>query len=164
MYLLFLISLLCCFIGCTSTPTEFGNLTPTTIVVINGDKPVEGVLVMLYSKTSHSLRGCSAVTDISGVAKISTTIRTKIALGAAPGDYVVVLSKNAALPNELIPTENEQTFSEKIRVDLQVKREVFLEKNRIIPKILGDSATSPIELTVTEKNSTKLTIDVAKYF
>jgi hydrogenase maturation factor len=119
---------------------------------------------MLHSKTSHSLRGCSAVTDTFGVAKISTTVRTKIAPGAVQGDYVVVLSKSAELPNELIPTEEEQTFSQKIRADLQVKREVFLEKNRIIPKILEDSATSPIELTVTEKNSTKLTIDIAKYF
>jgi hypothetical protein len=164
MYFLFLVLLLCCFVGCTSTPTEFADLKPVTITVTNGGKPVDGVLVLLNSKTSHSLYSCSAVTNISGIANICTTVRTKIAKGAAPGDYTVVLNKNPTLPDELLPTEEEQTFSEKKRADLQVKRKIFLEKNRIIPKMLEDSSTSPIELTVTEKNGTKLDIDLSKYF
>ena len=48
-------------------------------------------------------------------------------------------------------------------MDKQKKREDFVEKNRVIPKVLESYRTSPIELSVDEKTGAQLTVDLKKY-
>jgi hypothetical protein len=151
--------------GCSGTeiPTELKGLCSVTITVIDGDQPIEGVHVSLANKGSHGAWGCAATTDSKGVAVIQTTRSSHSGKGAPPGTYTVALSKMITLPPDLESTEEDQNLSPQAATAKQAKQEAFYEKNRVIPKILEDSNTSPIELTVAEKDATILTIDIAQY-
>jgi len=159
---LYLLSLLL-LIGCRQQPSELQNLKPVTITVVNDGSPVDGVLVSLTNKDPQGAQSNSAVTDSNGTAVVATTIRTQIAKGAAPGTYIVSFDKTPELPSELIPTEAESELPENVQMDKQRKREDFVEKNRVIPKVLESYRTSPIELSVDKKIGAQLTVDLAKY-
>jgi hypothetical protein len=164
LFLLFLLFLLFSN-GCiTSTPPELQNLCPVTITVTDKGVPVDGVLVSLFSKQPQSLRGCKDTTNAEGVAKIRTTIRSFTRNGVEAGTYTVVLYREMLLPENLQPSaaEQEASLSNEIK-ELKKKRVNFMKQNRVIPEILESSETSPIELTVEEKKSTELTIDISKY-
>jgi hypothetical protein len=152
-------------IGCNNVPVpdELKNLYPVTITVTDGNQTIEGVVVSLSAKTSGGAWANRGVTNAQGVAVIQTSRASYTGKGAPAGDYKVTLIKTVNLPPELEPQEEDQRLSPQAVAAKQAKQEEFYEKNRVIPKILGDSNTSPIELNVTEKNNTVLTIDVAQY-
>ncbi|MDR2346831.1 MAG: Ig-like domain-containing protein [Planctomycetaceae bacterium] len=157
-------TVLFCF-GCNRVPVpdELKNLYPVTITVTDGNQAIEGVAVSLSAKTSGGAWASRGVTNTQGVAVIQTSRASYTGKGAPAGDYKVILIKTVKLPPELEPQEEDQNLSPRATVEKQAKQEAFYAKNRVIPKILGDSNTSPIELTVTEKDTTILTIDIAQY-
>jgi hypothetical protein len=144
-------------------PDELKNLYPVTITVTDNNQPIEGVAVFLSAKTSGGAWASRGITNAQGVAVIQTSRASYTGKGVPAGDYKVTLIKTVVLPPELEPQEEDQNLSPQAATAKQAKQEVFYEKNRIIPKILEDSNTSPIELTVTEKDATILTIDIAQY-
>ena len=152
-------------IGCSSKPSELRNLSPVTITVLKDGQPLSDVEVRLLPRQDIGIWACSGRTDGSGVASVTTTLRTHFAPGARAATYAVILNKQPELPPELAPTAAEisASLSEQESEVLNAKRTAFVEKNRIIPKTLESEATTPIELVVTENNSVTLTIDVAKY-
>ncbi|MDR0338356.1 MAG: Ig-like domain-containing protein [Planctomycetaceae bacterium] len=152
-------------VGCNDVPVpdELKNLCPVTITVTDGDQAMEGVSVSLSAKTSGGAWASRGVTDAKGVAVIQTTRASYSGKGTPIGDYKVTLIKTVELPPELEPKEEDQNLTPQDAIAKQAKQEAFYEKNRIIPKILADSKTSPIELTVAGKNATILTIDIAQY-
>ncbi|MDR0608794.1 MAG: hypothetical protein LBG58_01665 [Planctomycetaceae bacterium] len=149
--------------GGVPVPNELKNLYPVTITVTNGDQAMEEVAVSLSAKTSGGAWASRGVTNAQGVAVIQTSRASYTGKGVPAGEYKVALIKTVALPPELEPQETDQNLPPQAVAAKQAKQEAFYEKNRVIPKILGDSNTSPIELTVAEKNTTTLTIDIAQY-
>jgi hypothetical protein len=158
-----IILLFCVGCGGAPVPDELKNLCPVTITVTDGNQAMEGVTVLLSAKTSGGAWASRGVTNAQGVAVIQTSRASYTGKGALAGDYKVALIKTIELPPELEPQEEDQNLSPQVVAAKEKKRNDFLEKNQIIPKILADSNTSPIELTVTEKNNTTLTIDIAQY-
>lgn len=146
------------FTGCLRNfPPELQNLAPVDIRVVRGDEPVDGVLIVLYDKTPQGVLSCNGVTNQQGVATIKTSVPSASALGAKPGTYAVVLSKNPVLPPDLAADDGDSDPA------LDAKRLEFVEKNRIIPNVLEDPETSPVSLTVESKAVATLTVDIAEY-
>jgi hypothetical protein len=161
--LIFLLLICVLFYGCgVSKPPGLGTLYPVTITVTDKGQPLEGVLVSLANQELQTPRGCCALTNANGVAKIVTSIGTYTGDGAAAGSYRVVLSKSVPLPPELQVISGEMYLPEKEQNAHTVQRDAFLEKNRIIPKQFESKDSSPIALTVDGKNSATLTIDISK--
>jgi hypothetical protein len=150
------------FAGCSQLPLELRNLHPVTITVTNNNVPIESVTVSLVNKQPQTLRGCSGLTNVSGVAKIATSVGSHSAWGVASGEYRVVLTQNISLPEDLQPVNDEESMPEKERREREMKRNAFLEKNNVIPESLRSRSQSPIELAVNNA-STELTIDIANY-
>ncbi|MDR2438656.1 MAG: hypothetical protein LBE12_04695 [Planctomycetaceae bacterium] len=161
----FLIFLPFVIVGCNfSTPAELRNLNPVTITIMQGDQPVENVHVLLVNKKpQNSLYSCGGVTDIKGHTKIQTTLREYVRDGVPAGNYSAILRQKIVFPDDLKSLEEEISLPESERKKRQDKRIAFEEQNRVIPKILESSATSPVELIVEEKKGTELTIDISKY-
>jgi hypothetical protein len=159
---LLLLSLLFPVIGCSKVPTGLGTLYPVTITVTNKGTPLEGVLVSLVDKEPQTPRGCSALTNSAGVAKITTNLGSYTGNGVVAGNYRVALFKIVTLPQELQGGDEELTLPENKRKEREKQRSEFLENNRIIPPLLESRTSSPIELTV-EKKSTVLTIDLSQF-
>ncbi|MDR2754702.1 MAG: carboxypeptidase-like regulatory domain-containing protein [Planctomycetaceae bacterium] len=162
MLLSLLLLLLFPIIGCSKAPPELGTLYPATITVTDKGTPLEGVLVSLVNKEIQTPRGCSALTNSAGVAKITTNIGSYTGKGVVAGNYRVTLFKMVTFPPELQGGEEELTLPENERKEREKKRSEFIENNRIIPPLLESRTSSPIELTV-EKKSTVLTIDLSQY-
>jgi hypothetical protein len=163
--LFYTLTMLLFFAGCGGVPVpdELKNLCPVTITVTDGDQAMEGVAVALFAKTSGGAWASRGVTNTKGVAVIQTSRASYTGKGAPAGDYKITLIKTVDLPPDLEPTEEDQNLSPQAVAAKQAKQEAFYEKNRVIPKILEDSNTSPIELTVAEKDATILTINIAQY-
>jgi len=160
-HLLFLLLLCIALTGCSQTPSELRGLKPVIITVTKNDIPLEGVTVSLVSKQPRTLRGCGGITNVSGVAKIMTSVGSRSAAGASPGEYQVKLFKEVEFSGELQLAADEESLPEEERAALEVKRHAFLTKNTVIPEKLS-STESPIKLTVDNKN-TELIVDVTKY-
>ena len=138
-------------------------MTPVTITVVNGDAPVADVRITLFNiGADTSIWSCGGITNASGVATISSSLRTNVKPGAKPGTYKVILVQSVSLPPELLPTATESEAAIP-NAPLQAKRAEYLEKSRVVPQKFGEVDTTPIELTVPEKTSAALTVDVAKY-
>ncbi|MDR1270771.1 MAG: Ig-like domain-containing protein [Planctomycetaceae bacterium] len=144
-------------------PDELKTLYPVTIIVTDGNQAIEGVAVSLSAKTSGGAWASCGVTNVKGVAVIQTSRASYTGKGAPAGDYKVILIKTVKLPPELEPQEEDQRLAPQAATAKQAKLEAFYEKNRVIPKILENSNTSPIELMVAEKDAAILTIDIAQY-
>ncbi|GHT37239.1 hypothetical protein FACS189427_09930 [Planctomycetales bacterium] len=95
------------FIGCSQSPPELKKLRSVTITVTDNGKPLEGVLVALANKSPQTPRGCSGLTIASGIARIATSLGSHSVLGAAPGEYKVVLEKAVEFPPELQSSDEE---------------------------------------------------------
>ncbi|MDR3198120.1 MAG: hypothetical protein LBU34_09665 [Planctomycetaceae bacterium] len=152
-------------IGCNkvTVPDELKNLCPVTIAVIDGHQPVEGVTVRLVSKEPRGVFASNGITDSKGIAKLRSSRGSYTGNGVPAGIYSVVLLKTVDFTEELMPTEADQNLSPSALAKKQSKQEEFLEKNRIIPKILEASNSSPIEITVTNKTDVTMEIDLSKY-
>ncbi|MCL2745064.1 MAG: Ig-like domain-containing protein [Planctomycetaceae bacterium] len=158
-YIYFLVILLC-VAGC-SGPNELAGLSPVTITVVNGDKPVPNVRVLL-SETgggNHTWTS-SGTTDARGVAVISSLLHTTSKKGAKPGTYKVLLTHTVSLPEELKMTEAEAEGT--ANPLLQEKRQEYIVKNTVVSQKFGDVEKTPAELTVKENIPAELIVDVAK--
>jgi hypothetical protein len=152
-------------LGCNRVPVpdELKDLCPVTITVTDNNLPMEDVLVSLSAKTSGGAWASRGVTDAKGFAVIQTSRASYSGTGVPAGDYKVTLAKTVNLPPDLVPEEKDQNLLPKEAAIKETKREDFLEKNRIIPKVLELSNTTPVELTVTPKTGATLTIDLSQY-
>jgi len=154
---IFLFSCLFFIVGCTQTPSELRHLHPVTITVLDNGQPMAGVFVTLSAKTpQEELWACNGTTDGSGIAKLRTKIRSFVGDGAQSGTYAVVLSKGADIPAELAEGSSPNPV-------LEAKRNEFIEKNRVVPKVFESAQTSPLELVVEPKTGATLTVDVSKH-
>jgi hypothetical protein len=167
LHLIILVSLLWLpiFIGCNNVtiPDELKNLCPVTITVTENHQPVEGVTVRLVSKEPRGVFASNGITDVKGIAKLQSSRGSYTGNGVPAGTYSVVLLKTVDFPEDLMPVEADQNLSQSALAKKQVKQEEFLDKNRVIPKILESSSSSPVELIVTEKTGVTLEIDLSKY-
>ncbi|MCL2745372.1 MAG: Ig-like domain-containing protein [Planctomycetaceae bacterium] len=160
-YITCFLALFFCISGCSRTPEELTGLSPVTITVVNGDTPIPGVRVLLNMEADSRIWSSTGVTNASGVAVISSTLRTHNKAGAKPGTYKVTLMQSITLPPELQPTE-EETEAAIPNAPMQAKRTEYFAKNRVVPQAFEDITTTPIELTVIENTPAALTVDVAK--
>jgi hypothetical protein len=153
------------WVGCGGVPVpdELKNLCPVTITVIDSDQAMEGVSVALFAKTSGGAWASRGVTNEKGVAVIQTSRSSYTGKGVPAGDYKVTLIKTVNFPPELEPQETDQNLPPQAVAAKEKKRNDFLEKNRIIPKLLELSDTSPVELTVASQTGATLIIDLSKY-
>jgi len=158
-----IIPLLFCLAGCSGKPIELRGLKPVTVTVQNDGKPLEGIIVSLNPKEAQSLRGYNGITDSSGTAIIRTSVRQMSGAGAAPGEYKVVLLQSFVMPDDIASKPGEDTLSAQEQTNLQAKRKAWMDKNRIVPELLEDVATTPIELIVDETKGGELVVDVVKY-
>ena len=137
-------------------------MSPVTITVVNGDAPISDVRVLLINTEADSrIWSSTGKTNASGVAVISSTLRTHNRAGAKPGTYKVTLAQSISLPPELQPAE-EETEAAIPNAPMQAKRTEYFAKNRVVPQAFEDITTTPIELTVIENTPAALTVDVAK--
>jgi hypothetical protein len=159
-----LLSLPIC-VGCNNVtvPDELKKLYPVTITVIDGNQPVEGVTVRLNSKEPRGVFACNGITNVQGITKLQSTRGSYTGNGVPVGTYSIVLLKTAHYPEDLMPVEADQNLPPPVLAKKQAKQEEFLEKNRIIPKILENSNSSPIEIVVTEKSGVTMEIDLSQY-
>jgi hypothetical protein len=157
------IFVVCTFAGCSGRPSELKNLSPVSITVVKDGQPLEDVEVMLFARQSSEVWACSGRTNSNGTAAMVSSVRESSAPGAKAGAYAVVLRKPPQLPPELKPALPGAAVSAQEAAAQQAKRTEFENKNRVVPKVLEAKETTPIELTVTEKTSATLTIDVAQY-
>jgi hypothetical protein len=153
------------YIGCNTVtvPDELKNLCPVTITVIDGNQPVEGVTVRLSSKEPRGVFVCNGITNVKGIATLQSTRGSYTGSGVPVGTYAVVLLKRADYPEDLMPIETDQNLSPSVLAEKQAKQEEFLEKNRIIPKILENNNSSPIDIIVTENTGVTMEIDLSRY-
>ncbi|MDR1963296.1 MAG: Ig-like domain-containing protein [Planctomycetaceae bacterium] len=152
--------------GCSNVkvPDYLKNLCPVTITVTDGGLPMDGVAVILSSKGSQGAFACTGVTDAKGIAQIYSSCNSYTGKGTPAGTYSVVLIKTVDLPVDLVTVEEiDMKLSASEQTAKHAKQEAFLEKNRLIPKILESSETSPVDLTVTGKTGIILTVDIAQY-
>ncbi|MDR1269126.1 MAG: Ig-like domain-containing protein [Planctomycetaceae bacterium] len=163
--LFYTLTMLLFFVGCGGVPVpdELKNLCPVTITVTDGDQAIEGIAVSLSAETSGGAWASRGVTNEKGVAVIQTLRASYTGKGAPAGDYKVTLIKTANFPPELEPQETDQNLPPQAVVAKEKKRNDFLEKNRIIPKSLELSDTSPVKLTVTSQTGATLIIDLSQY-
>ena len=152
---------LLCLAGCSSKPVELRGLKLVTVTVQDDGNPLEGILVLLTPKEVQFLRGCNGVTDSKGKAIIRTSVRQRSGVGAAPGEYKVLLQQTFAMPDDF--EAKGTTSSPQEQEILQAKRKAWIDKHRTVPEIFEQNATTPIELTVDESNGGQLVVDVAKY-
>jgi hypothetical protein len=157
------ILLFCVSCSGVKVPDELRNLCPVTITVTDGNQALSGAMVSLSAKTTAGAWASRGITDANGVAVIQTTRASYTGKGVPIGEYKVFLIETVKLPPELEPKDEDQDLPPQEAADKQAKQEEFYEKNSIIPKILTDSNTSPIELKVVEKNTAILTINIAEY-
>jgi hypothetical protein len=102
------------------------------------------------------------LTNVNSIAKITTSFGSRSVLGAAPGEYKVVLEKTVEFPPEL-QSSDDDSLPKKEQRDRSANREAFLSKNRVVPVKFESRSDSPIDLTVNETGSTELTIDISKH-
>ena len=169
MRILILISLsafLLIYGGCSNTkvPEELRNLYPASVTVLDGDRPVTGILVTLSAKGSQGAFACNGVANDNGVALIRSSRSSYTGKGAPTGTYAVVLSETIELPPELEPQESDQNLPMAAQVAKDRKVEAFLRTaKRLVPVILTTARTSPIEITVAKGQNATVEIDVAKH-
>lgn len=150
--------------GCSGTPAELRGLKPVTITVHDDGKPLEGVLVILIPKEAKSLISCNGVTDSSGSVRPKSSVQQASRAGALPGEYKVIVQQTLnTMPSDLEPNGTTISLPLQEQLALQAKRDDWIDKHRVVPKILESAAKSPIKLTVDEKSGANLDIDVSKY-
>ena len=131
---------------------------------MDGDRPVEGILVTLSAKGGQGAYACNGVADNKGVAQILSSRSSYTGKGVPVGTYAVVLSETIELPPELEPQENDQNLPMAAQIAKDRKIEAFLRSaKRSVPVVLTTAGTSPIELEVAKGQLATVIIDVAKH-
>ena len=155
---------ICCGCNNTNVPAELRNLYPASVTVMDGDRPVAGILVTLSAKGGQGAFACNGVADDNGVAQILSSRSSYTGKGAPAGMYAVVLSETIELPPELEPQESDQDLPMAAQVAKDRKVEAFLRSaERSVPAVLTSASTSPIELEVAKGQNATVIIDVAKH-
>jgi hypothetical protein len=164
-YVFALVVSITCICGCGGVPApdELKDLVPVSVTVTDGGTALDNVAVSLSPKSGGGAWASRGTTDAKGVAVIQTTRSSYTGKGAPTGDYKVVLVKSVELPADLQPQESDQDLPPQTAAAKAAKRNDFLKKNSIIPEVLENADTSPLELTVAAKTGAVLAVDISQY-
>ena len=147
--------------GCSAKPGDVPQLYPCRVTVTNGSTPISGVSVVLGLTSESSACSMSGTTNSSGVAVIYTARQTWRGGGAPAGDYIVAIAKHPKLEDDLSTEEFQRLDpAEQERYQLEQQRK-YDALPREVPLELGDFATSPYRMTVSQGNDNRLEIDIA---
>lgn len=147
--------------GCGPKRPDFLPKTfPTTVKVVDGGSPVEGVSVILYPATTLPNVSVHGTTDGGGTAAITSLAGGNDFSGAPAGEFTVTLNKRieGAIPNEMIVAPGD---SSAVAAEKREALKALKEERRVVPEILEKEGTSPLKLTVADKG--ELTVDLAEY-
>lgn len=147
--------------GCGPRRPDFlPDTFPTTVTVVDGGSPVEGVTVTLFRAEALPNVTVYGVTDSSGATKIASMAGGNNFDGAPAGEYTVICNKKIteAIPNEILVTPGDSPAEIKKKGEAM---KAFKDEHRVVPEILEKQATSPIQLTVGDKGELK--IDLAEH-
>lgn len=156
-FALLLVTICCGVFGCgPQKPADMPDLVPFKVKIVDGDKPIEGVHVLLsYDKNPV----VSGDTDKNGVAELTTTLQKYSAKGAPIGSFKVICIKEPVVEHwktmqeiaEMSPGESAAYYKEYQEKCAAVPRE--------IPKSWGDS-TKPALTVDIDGSSSEVTFDV----
>ena len=156
-FALLLVTICCGVFGCgPQKPDDMPDLVPFKVKIVDGDKPIEGVHVLLsYDKNPV----VSGDTDKNGVAELTTTLQKYSAKGAPIGSFKVICIKEPVVEHwktmqeiaEMTPGESAAYYKEYQEKCAAVPRE--------IPKSWGDS-TKPALTVDIDGSSSEVTFDV----
>ncbi|MCL2348127.1 MAG: carboxypeptidase-like regulatory domain-containing protein [Planctomycetaceae bacterium] len=159
---LFLGALLFLSFGCSEKlPPDLPKLYPTSVIVIQDGKPLEGATVQLLPKDSKSRWAAGGKTDTSGKVEFFTEGHYR---GVPEGDYKVTVSKIFTEPSQygsIRPDGAEAAAA----WDKGVASEYGKLKSYLLVDPVYDSRkTSPLELNVGPKQPKERQIDIGKAF
>ena len=137
--------------GCgkkSNLPADFPEIHKLTITVVQEGAPLASAMISLkpVGTADKYARGCSAVTDETGVASIKTYGQE----GVPAGKYKILVSKM----HDEEGTEIEDEFGGKSVVGAKVYS--YIEKQ------YSDEKTTPFEIEVSKGGANSMTCDVGK--
>lgn len=148
---------LCFLSGCgPKEPADFPQLQPFKVKIVDGDKPIEGVLVQfLYDKNPL----VSAMTDSHGIAVITTTYQKYTKVGAPVGEYRVKCTKDPLADHWKTEEEREKMSKEEEDAYLNEWIAKCAELPREIPEVWSNFDKTPLTVSVQEGGG-EVTFDV----
>lgn len=139
------------FVGCGSkAPEGFPEVHPFTVKVVDGSKPIEGVIVrfnVAQGSSQGSIR-ISGKTDSSGVAVLSTGLKTYSKPGVPVGEYRVRCEKEPLAEHWKTPEERSQMSKPEKDAYLDEWLAKCAELPREVPKIWNDYDKTPLTASV----------------
>ncbi|MDR2761209.1 MAG: hypothetical protein LBB88_01255 [Planctomycetaceae bacterium] len=157
-FLIFVLLVIC---GCNAKPADVPQLYPCQIIVTKNSTPIGGVHVVLGLTSDSSPCAVFGVTNSSGIATICTNRLGWRGNGAPAGEYIVTISKEPKLENEL-STEEYQKLDPIKQEQYQLEQQrKYNALPREIPADMSDITKSSRRLTVTKDGENVLNIDIA---
>lgn len=147
----------CCVLGCGQPkPVDMPDVVPFKVKIVDGDKPIEGVHVLLSYDKNPVISG---ETDKNGVAELTTTLQKYTAKGAPIGSFKVTCVKEPVVEHwktmqeiaEMTPGESAAYYKEYQEKCAAVPRE--------IPKSWGDSLNPVLSVEI-DGSAAEVTFDV----
>ena len=150
-------------VGCgPARPDGIPQLYPATVTVTNGGTPIERASVLLAGGPSGGSWIANGVTDVNGIAVITTSQGEWQGKGAPEGEYKVYIMKNPDIHQEPLPPELADD-SQALERHGDEYRRLLAAAPRVIPEVLTSPATSPLTLTVSTSGTVELTVDVSQH-
>ena len=160
-YTLLFVALLIC--GCNSKPQDVPELYPCQVTVTNGGTPIAEADVILGLTSESSSASMTGITNSSGVATMYTKRLNWKGQGVPAGEYIVTISKNPKLEEQLSRDEYyELTIEEQDKYNAEQQRK-YDALPREIPGELSAFGKSPYRMTVSKGGDNKLKIDIATF-
>ena len=160
--ILVLCAVLSLSIGCSEKlPPDLPKLYPTSLIVIQDGKPLEGATVQLLPRDTNSRWAAAGRTDASGKVEFFTEGRYR---GVPEGDYQVTVSKVFTEPSQygaIRPEDPEAAAAWDKGVAGEAGK---LKSYHLVDPVYGSRRTSPLELNVSPKQPKGREIDVGKAF
>ena len=147
-------------VGCggANVPKDFPKTMPYTITVVDGGKPIEGVIVRLSTTTSPNWTA-SGVTNASGVAELQTISGSYSRKGAPEGSYKVVMVKPLEVDPALLGPVPEDLPGQVV-YNAKLK-ELQSKMTPEVPLVYSLDDTTPVSIEIA-KGKKQETIDVGK--
>jgi len=148
--------------GCgVKLPTDLPKLYPTTLIIIQDDKPLEDAAVQLLPKDPQSRWAAAGRTDSSGKVEFFTEGRYR---GVPEGDYQVTVSKIYTEPGRYFGQTRPDDIDKMTWDALVASEKDKIKSYYLVDPVYDSKRTSSLELSVGPKQPKDRQIDVGKAF
>lgn len=149
------------FLGCGDRPKELPKCWPCSVRVRIGESPLSGCTISLVPVGGGKKYVSTGKADAEGLAVVSTVCGNYREEGTPAGDYKLVVSvpMKAAQVSDAEQAARAKMSTQELK-QMAMKNKAKAQNSNPVPEAFRTPETSPVTITVTEKNGNRADIDL----